>query len=641
MKLIEALDLEKDWDGTPLFEGASFSIEEGEKLGFVGSNGSGKSSLLGILSGRDEDYHGTLRRKPGLRVGYAVQNFEPPQGLSCARLLAVPALELEAELEAKGEELGRLQGRALDRALAEYGELRVRYEVYGAEEALDRATRLLERLGLGDSGDREAARLSGGEKNVLSLAAALMGDPELLILDEPGNHLDFAGLSWLEEFVRGERRAILMVSHNRWLLDRSVDAIIELEGRRLRRWTGGFSTYRIEKLKAAAGQGREYEADRKRVERLEALVKRFAEIAKSRPDPSWGRRLRARRSQLEREKEAAADRPELGGKRMNVSFSAAESKADFALVVRGYDKAYGERVLFENAELELLSGERTAIVGPNGSGKTSLLRDIVAAEGSLDGGSIRVGPSMKVGYCAQEEETFDPGLTVGAEFTKLGAREIEAEKLLRHFLFPKGILERKVGELSGGEVRRLEIARSCFIGANFLILDEPTNHLDIEGREALEEGLADFPGTILVVSHDRWLLEKIADRVVLVEDGKLVPYEGGFSEYWRDAGRAAASSRRLGAARPSLEDRGADIAKHRATRSTAGAAKAGGPAGAGSAAALEARIGEAEGRKAGLESEAAKAIARGDYRAGSRLAAEADAARRLIDKLYEEWAAMG
>jgi len=486
-----------------------------------------------------------------------------------------------------------------------------------------------------------------------------MGDPELLILDEPGNHLDFAGLSWLEEFVRGERRAILMVSHNRWLLDRSVDAILELEGRRLRRWTGGFSTYRIEKLKAAAGQGREYEADRRRVERLEALVKRFAEIARSRPDPTWGRRLRARRSQLEREKDAAADRPELGGKRMSVSFSATESKADFALVVRGYGKAYGERILFEGAELELLSGERTAIVGPNGSGKTSLLRDIVAAEGSLDGGPIRVGPSMKVGYCAQEEETFDPGLTVGAEFAKLGARELEAEKLLRRFLFPKGILERRVGELSGGEVRRLEIARSCFIGANFLVLDEPTNHLDIEGREALEEGLADFPGTILVVSHDRWFLEKIADRVVLVEEGKLVPYEGGFSEYWRDAGRAAASSRRLGASRPALEDRGADIARSRATRDGGDTAGRGGAAGrdghggqagrrgpardsgAASAAALEARIGEAEARKAGLESEAAKAIAQGDYKAGSRLAAEADAAKRLIDRLYEEWAAMG
>ena len=246
---------------------------------------------------------------------------------------------------------------------------------------------------------------------------------------------------------------------------------------------------------------------------------------------------------------------------------------------------------------------------------------------------IRVGPSMRIGYCAQEEETFSPALTVGDEFTRLGARDLEAEKLLRRFLFPKGILERRIGELSGGELRRLEIARACFIGANFLVLDEPTNHLDIEGREALEEGLSEFAGTILVVSHDRWFLEKVADRVVLVEEGKLLPYEGSFSEYWRDAGQAAASSRRLGSSRPGLEDRAADLERSRVTRKAERQDADG--------LALEARIGEAEIRKARLESGAAAAIAKGDYQAASRLAADADAAKRLIDRLYAEWAAMG
>ena len=182
-----------------------------------------------------------------------------------------------------------LRGRLSSAPLADYGELRARYEVYGAEEARDRASRLLDRLGLEGAGEREAALLSGGEKNVLSLASALMGEPELLILDEPGNHLDFAGLAWLEEFVASERRAILMVSHNRWLLDRAVGSILELEGRRITRYSGGFSSYRIEKLKAASGQGREYEADRKRIERLEALVRKFADIARSRPDPRLGK----------------------------------------------------------------------------------------------------------------------------------------------------------------------------------------------------------------------------------------------------------------------------------------------------------------------------------------------------------------
>ena len=473
-----------------------------------------------------------------------------------------------------------------------------------------------------------------------------MGEPELLILDEPGNHLDFAGLAWLEEFVASERRAILMVSHNRWLLDRAVGSILELEGRRITRYSGGFSSYRIEKLKAASGQGREYEADRKRIERLEALVRKFADIARSRPDPAWGKRLRARRSQLEREKEGAASRPEMGGGRMKVAFDAPESKADFALILRGYRKSYGERVLLEDATLDLLVGERAALVGPNGSGKTSLLRDIVAASESRErcsaDGKIRVGPSMRLGYSSQEREVFDSDKTVGEEFRALGALDSEAEKLLRRFLFPKGILERRAGSLSGGELKRLEIARACFIGANFLVLDEPTNHLDIEGRESLEEGLADFNGTILVVSHDRWFLEKIADRIVLLEGKGLVPYEGSFSEYWRDAGKAAASSRRLGVSRPKLEDRAADLSRKRKALAPPGVAPSRAPqAGAArSGAALEARIGEAEVRASRLEADAAAAVERGDYQKGSRLAHEAEAAKRLIDKLYEEWAAL-
>ena len=467
-----------------------------------------------------------------------------------------------------------------------------------------------------------------------------MGDPELLILDEPGNHLDFEGLSWLEDFVRGERRAIVMVSHNRWLLDRSVDSILELEGRRITRYSGGFSAYRIEKLKRAAGQGRDWEADRRKIERLEALVRRFAEIARSRPDPAWGKRLRARRSQLEREKAQAAGRPELGGGRISVNFRATESKADFALIVRDYSKAYGERRLFEGAGLDLLVGERAALVGRNGSGKTSFLRDLVASASSVDGGPIRVGPSMRIGYCAQEAEVFDPGKTVGQEFAALGFRDRETEGALRKFLFGQGILDRRIGELSGGEVKRLEIARACLIGANFLILDEPTNHLDIEGRESLEEALADFPGSILMVSHDRWFLEKVADRIILLEDRGFQPYEGSFSEYWRDRGLSSSASRPGQGGSRSLEDRSAAMAKGKKAPGEARTGR-GAAATADRAKILESRIGDAEARIAGLEKESAGAIERRDFARGGGLAEEAQALRRQVDRLYEEWASLG
>jgi ATP-binding cassette subfamily F protein 3 len=641
MRLLETCGLAKDWDGTSLFEGASFAIEEGEKLGLVGRNGSGKTSLLCILAGLDEDYRGVVKRKPGLRVGYAPQRFEPEPGLSCGELLAAPALALETRLDAAGAALATAQGRALERALESYATLRAEYERFGAEEAVGKACRLLDRMGLAGAGGREAARLSGGEKNVLSLALALMGDPDLLILDEPGNHLDFWGLEWLEAFLRDERRAVLMVSHNRWLLDRTVDRILELEGRHMDSWSGGYSAWRIEKLRKQAGQGRDWEADRRRVERLEALVRRFAEIARSRPDPAWGARLRARKSQLEREKAKAAERPVAGGGRMEVVFRGAESKADFALNIRGYDKAYGDLRLFKGASLDLLVGERAALVGPNGCGKTSLLRDVVASAGSLDRGALRVGPSMRIGYCAQEQETFAAERRVGEEFAELGAREADTRRLLGRFGFDLSAAGRRIGELSGGEVKRLEIARACFLGANFLVLDEPTNHLDIEGREALEEGLADFPGTIFVVSHDRWFLEKVADRIIMVEGGKLEPYEGGFSEYWRDRGRAAPRPAARPAAPRRIEDRGKELARSRtgnpgrldlepgAQRTDRNAVLA-----------LEARIAVMETEKQELEAKSTEAMNRGDFGAAGRLADKAAAKKRVLDRLYEEWAAM-
>ena len=650
MHLLEALDLGKDFGGDPLFSSLCLSLDPGEKVGLVGPNGTGKTSLLRILTNLDDDFRGRIKKAPGCRIALVPQRWEPPVSLSCAESLLVEARALEARLETVGEALAILTDGALAAALELYGELRARYELLGAEEAFDRAARLLERIGLGDSADRPAQVLSGGEKNVLALGVALMEDPDLLILDEPGNHLDFAGLAWLEDYIGSERRAILVVSHNRRLLDRSVERILELDGGRLEAYTGGYSAYRLEKLKRAAGQGKDWQADRKRIERLEALVARFAQIARSRPDPAWGKRLRARRSQLERERSQAAERPDLDRSRMRIDFEAAQTKADFALVVRGYSKAFGERSLFSDASFDLLAGERAVMIGPNGSGKTSFLRDLVAAEGSLDGGPIRVGPSMRIGYCAQEQEVFKVERTIEEEFSALGALGDETGKLLRKFLFGRDALGTKIGALSGGERNRLQIARAVFLKANFLILDEPTNHLDIEGREAVEEGLADFEGTILAVSHDRWFVEKIAERIILVENFGFTAYEGSFEEYWRDLG--AARSRSPG--RSKLEDRGRVLGRNKESNGDAGATEAmavdspgGKGRGVGSAAIaaaaarsrdLERRIGAEEGRRSSLETESAKALASRDFAKAGKLAEEAAKTARLLEKLYEEWA---
>jgi len=626
MPLLECIDLSKDWAGTPVLERVTLAIEAGEKVALVGRNGCGKTSLLRILSGQDEDFQGTFRRQKGLRVCLVPQRYEPPPGRTCLQILCEPARKAAEQLSGVEEALA--EPGAGEDLLEAYAAARAFFEALGGERAEDAARRLLARAGLEAVSESLASTLSGGEKNILALVAALAEAPDLLLLDEPGNHLDFAGLAWLEDFIRTERKAVLMVSHNRFLLDRCTQRILELEDGRVTAYAGGYSTYRLEKLGRAAAQGREWQADRKRIERLEALVKRFAEIARARPDPAWGKRLRARRTQLEREKKQATDRPDLDRGRMQVSFGSNASKADLALIVRDYGKAFGDRVLFDGAELDLLVGERAALVGANGSGKTSFLRDLVAAEGKWDdGGPVRVGPSMVIGYCAQEQEVFTSGRTVGQEFSSLGAREEAIHRLLKRFLFERSAIDARIETLSGGERNRLQIARAVFLGANFLVLDEPTNHLDIEGREALEEGLADFEGTILAVSHDRWFLEKVAERIVILEEGRFTPYEGTFSEYWRDVGsRAIRTSGRI-------EERSREITRGRKPKPSAEKK----PALEARRQALEERIALEERRKEDLERLSLEANGARDFARAGRAVQEAAAIGRTLEKLYAEW----
>jgi ATP-binding cassette subfamily F protein 3 len=550
---------------------------------------------------------------------------------------------------------------ALARDLQEYGAVRETYDALSGDVAEELAEKTLAELGLAATLEQPLATLSGGERNVLALAVALMRQPNLIILDEPGNHLDFAGLDWLEKFLQGFRGAVLIVSHNRYLLDRVVDTIWHLDGGGVTSYAGGYSDFRFERLTRALSEQADYKAKSQHIARLTELVRQFEIRARATGDPKWGKRLKARRTQLEKARSDLGEEPELEGRRIELSFGNVESRCDIALEVNGYDRSVGERRLFAAAEMLVTNGERVGLVGPNGSGKTTFLRDLVTT-GAWENATIRVGPSMRVGYCAQHRDEAvggggarREGATPGGTLLDLalsrgaGTRR-EAYKTLGRLLFAWSDLDRSVDTLSGGEWNRLQLGLAIIRKANLLVLDEPTNHLDIESREAVEEALRDFAGTILVVSHDRYFLDAVVTRVVELTERRLESHAGSFSEFWRDRRRALhrAASTAGGAAGGSMVSRTASIsARGRSVKSVSRPERAGGGANAHGAGRTpgdaNGRIEEAilslEAERGRLEGQINDAFQSGDYRLGRKLSEDLNRVNGRIEEMYQKWGA--
>ena len=624
MLLGELQNVTKHYGAQTVLSGATIRISTGEKLGLIGPNGAGKTTMLRILLRTEEPSDGTAVLARGVRVGYVPQYVEYDEDETVLDSVLAEHRRLADTLRDHEEHLAQASEGDMRKALRAYQRARDAYDRIGGDHFPQRAQAMLDALGLAGRGDQRIGSLSGGERNVLSLTHALLAEPDLLVLDEPANHLDYLGVAWLEDFLAKFKGAVLIVSHNRYLLDRVVSGIWHLEGGRTRYYAGGYSTYRATRLRELLAQQSDYVANQKRLARLEALVERFAQIARTCTSPKWGKRLRARRKQLDREKGQAVEKPTLNETSIRADFSTEASHATVALQVREYSKSFGQLVLYDGASMEITCGQRVALVGPNGCGKTALLRDIVA-HGAWDHPTLRIGPSLTVGYCAQEQEMLRADRTIMDEFmTTARMTRREATGLLARFLFPYDGLDKRVGDLSGGERNRLQLARLMVLRPNFLILDEPTNHLDIQAREAVEEALDDFEGTILVVSHDRYFLDKIADRVVEVRDRELVSYTGNFTDFWY--ARQATAPRVAGR-----------VAKRRKDRGTPKRPRTGAKA----LADLEKRITRAEQEKLALEQRMADALARRDPREGRRAGRQLERLKAELDDLYEKWVEEG
>ena len=529
MAVVIASDVDKDIAGEPLLRGISFKLERRDRMTLSGRNGAGKTTLLRILAQEASFDGGEMVLAKGTRV--ALHDQRPPRerALSLRDYVLSGARELIAiEQELQSLEQAMAGGAHDDATMRRYADAQARLEHAGGYGWRDRALQTLRGLGFRDEHDLERSlqTFSGGELTRASLARALTGDPDLLLLDEPTNHLDVAALEWLEQTLQTLDAAIVLVAHDRWFLEAVGTSVLELEGGRGRFFAGSWHAWRKEKAQRELALGRAIDRQQAEIERLERFVNRFRAGTRARQAQSRAKKL----ARMERVSGSARD-----GEELQFQFTAPERSGRVVFELeRGRIEA-GDKVLVDDAEFWLERGEHVSLVGPNGAGKTTLI-ETLAGRRELMAGKLRTGHNVKIGYLSQHGDELSAGtartvLEAAQRSTRLTPNKTRS--LLGRFLFSGEEAEKPLSELSGGERRRLSLAVLVSSGANLLILDEPTNHLDLSSREALEQALMEFEGSVLLVSHDRALLDAVGTRTVAVEDGSLRSYVGGWAEYVR------------------------------------------------------------------------------------------------------------
>ena len=530
MAVLIASNLRKELSGAPLFDGVSFKVERRDRLALAGPNGAGKTTLLRALTGEVSLEAGELAWEKGARV--ALHDQRPP-GASERPLreyvLAGTADLVALELELRGLEAEMAGGAHDPRTIARYGSAQARLEHAGGYDWRDRAASVVRGLGFSDGDlERPVSTFSGGELTRASLARALAAQPDLLLLDEPTNHLDIETIEWLEELLRTIDAGVIVVAHDRWFLEAVTTAVLELDRGRSVFFPGKWHLWRREQAARALHAARSAERDAEKIAQLERFVERFgAKNTKAKQAKSKQKEIAKLRANI----------VEAGpGPRRSLGFEFLKPTRSGRVVVEveGLDLRAGEKQLLREASFALERGEHVSLIGPNGSGKTTLLETILGRRDPLSG-RVKLGHSVEVAYFSQHEAELDErGSVLDATVAATGLRRPDAQKLLGRFLFSGWEEhEKPVTALSGGERRRLTLALVVASGANLLVLDEPTNHLDLESREALEAALEAFPGTVLLVTHDRALLDAVSGRVLAIESGRLKPYAGGWAEYLR------------------------------------------------------------------------------------------------------------
>jgi ATP-binding cassette subfamily F protein 3 len=530
MAVLIASTLRKELSGDVLFDGVSFKVERADRLALAGANGAGKTTLLRALAGELSLEGGELAWEKGTRV--ALHDQRPPS--ESERPLREYVLSGTADLAALEDELRRLEqamaaGDHVPTTMSRYATAQARLEHAGGYDWRDRAASVVRGLGFTDADlDRPLRTFSGGELTRASLARALASQPDLLLLDEPTNHLDIESLEWLEGMLKTIDAAVILVAHDRWFLEAVTTAVLELENGRSTYFPGAWHVWRREQAARDIHQAKAAQRQAEQVERLERFVERFRYKA------SKARQAQSKLKQIKRIEAVRVRAPDHRRRSMGFEFLKPARSGRDVVVVEDLALHAGEKELLEGVSFALERGEHVALVGPNGSGKTTLLETLLGLREPA-AGRVRLGHGVQPAYFSQHEAELDErGSVLEAAMGGTGLKRPEAQALLGRFLFSGwDEHEKPVVALSGGERRRLALAIVVASGANFLVLDEPTNHLDLESRESLEAALEAFPGTVLLVSHDRAVLDAVAGRLLAVEDGGIASYAGGWADYVR------------------------------------------------------------------------------------------------------------
>ncbi|MEA2166953.1 MAG: ATP-binding cassette, subfamily er 3 [Solirubrobacteraceae bacterium] len=612
MAVAIASDLGKDIAGSPLFRGVSFKLERRERLTLAGRNGAGKTTLLRMLAGQTSIDGGQLAFMKGCRVSLHDQRPPREDGSSlrdyvlkgCAELLA-----LEEELTALEHKMAEGDMSVFDA----YSTAQSRLEHAGGYNWREAVNATLHGLGFRDKDlERDLSTFSGGELTRASLARALSGDPDLLLLDEPTNHLDIESLEWLESYLSTVDAAVVLVAHDRWFLEAVGTAVLELEAGRGRFFAGTWHNWRKEKAQRELALGRAIDKQEAEIAKLQRFVDRFSAGTRAKQAQSRAKQL----GKIDKLSHDPRDTSSMG-----FAFKTPERAGRVIFELEDAEVSIGDRTLIEDGEFWLERGEHVTLVGANGTGKSTLLA-VLSGDRELDAGKMRRGHNVTLGLLSQHADTVgEIGNVVEACVRATRLKPNEARALLGRFLFSGEAAEKPVAGLSGGERQRLSLACLVAGGANVLVLDEPTNHLDLESREALESALQSYPGSVLLVSHDRALLDAVGTRTVSIEDGTLRSYVGGWPEYVRVREELKNAPKPVKAKKPAPAPKQPPVSKNRAKN-------------------LETEIEAAEALLAALETELADPQAWNDPRSAEKSTKRHAQAKRALEALYAEWEAV-